>query len=293
MGVYRPRKGGNGNLPGQEALLDEELEYREWWGGNVDREDIDLRDELNAKYQPDYLEARRFQMKPERAFGALFELEGVLVRTMTAHEQSWRQLAEEEKYPNYIVPTEWRRGDYEKLVTIRNEQFIYEVLAWTRDPYEIMRLSKRKDEIYGDILEKHGIEKTPGALHLLQLLKEAEVPCAVGALVHHSTVDKVLELAGMNSYFQSVVGAEDFLRPKPSPHMFLVMAEGIARPPVKCAVFEHSPIGIEAARAALMKVVCIGTSHTPYQLTGADVIVDNWNDFSVMNLKKMFVILSS
>jgi pseudouridine-5'-monophosphatase len=46
-------------------------------------------------------------------------------------------------------------------------------------------------------------------------------------------------------------------RPKPAPDIFLAAADDLGAPPADCLVFEDSPFGVEAARAARMQVIAL------------------------------------
>jgi sugar-phosphatase len=58
-----------------------------------------------------------------------------------------------------------------------------------------------------------------------------------------------------------LVGAEDVLHGKPSPDVYLLAAAGLGVSPADCVVVEDAPAGIQAARAAGMRVVALTTTH--------------------------------
>ena len=55
--------------------------------------------------------------------------------------------------------------------------------------------------------------------------------------------------------FDQVISAEDVVHPKPDPETYLKAAEALGMPPEECAVYEDSPVGIEAGKRAGMRVI--------------------------------------
>lgn len=62
-------------------------------------------------------------------------------------------------------------------------------------------------------------------------------------------------------FFKTAVTAEHVRRGKPAPDVFLEVARRFGVDPVNCVVFEDAPAGVEAGRAAGMKVVGVTTTH--------------------------------
>jgi beta-phosphoglucomutase len=81
------------------------------------------------------------------------------------------------------------------------------------------------------------------------------VPLAVGTNAEPANVDFTLDGAGVRQYFRAIVDGSQVARPKPAPDVYLRGAELLGVDPANCIVFEDSPVGIEAARAAGMRVV--------------------------------------
>jgi len=66
-----------------------------------------------------------------------------------------------------------------------------------------------------------------------------------------------LRAIGVLEWFDAVISSHDVGRPKPAPDVFLCAAERIAVAPNECVVFEDGEAGLQAARAAGMRVVDI------------------------------------
>lgn len=68
---------------------------------------------------------------------------------------------------------------------------------------------------------------------------------------------------------------------KPEPDIFLFAAKMLNTPPSECLVIEDAPNGVLAAKKAGMKCLAHSATHGKEHLTGADVIVDNFEQIDL------------
>ncbi len=220
-------------------------------------------------------------MTVPHALGAIFDWDGVVIKSEHSHEKSWHLLSAEEQRP---LP----EGFFKKSFGMKNEQIIPNLLRWTTDPAEVNRLGHRKEELYREILRTDGVAAVPGTHALLQRLQEAGIPCAVGSSTPIANIQLGLELIGEDHCFASIVSADDVVHGKPAPDIFLEAARRINRRPADCVVFEDAHVGIEAARAGGMKVIALATSHPPETLQQADRVVSSLVDLTVDDLAQLW-----
>lgn len=71
-----------------------------------------------------------------------------------------------------------------------------------------------------------------------------------------------------------MVTADSVQRGKPDPECFLLGARMLEVDPTRCVVFEDSPAGILAGRAAGARVIALRTTRTEAELRDADVVID-------------------
>jgi HAD superfamily hydrolase (TIGR01509 family) len=103
----------------------------------------------------------------------------------------------------------------------------------------------------------HGQPLLPGVLSLLDQAEAAGLPCAVASSSSRRWVEGWLREHAILERFVCTRTADDVALTKPAPDLFLQAADCLGCSPAECLVFEDSPNGILAARAAGMRVVAV------------------------------------
>jgi len=94
-----------------------------------------------------------------------------------------------------------------------------------------------------------GAPVMPGALELLQDLKQNKIPTALVSASPRVLVDAVLQSVPQHSFSFSL-SADDVENPKPNPEAYLKAAEKFAVQIRECLILEDSPNGVKAAIAS-------------------------------------------
>lgn len=123
----------------------------------------------------------------------------------------------------------------------------------------------------------------PGAEALVRHLAAHNIPIAVGtsSSIHYFKAKTTLHRAWF-ALFDTVVTADDSEvgAAKPAPDIFLVAARRLGVAPKDCLVFEDSPFGVTAAKAAGMYAVAVPDAHMPIeQYIHADLRLESLLDF--------------
>lgn len=190
------------------------------------------------------LTMKRFECK-----AVLFDLDGVLVDSTRYVERQWRRWAMSKGLPPepFLRVCHGRRA----LETIQ--------LAAPHLDAEAEVASLVPDEG----LDATVLEPIAGAARLLQMLPAAS--WAVGTSGTRAAAFARLRGAGLRIP-DVLICAEDVEHGKPSPDVYLLAAAALTVAPAECLVVEDAPAGIQAARAAGMRVIALTTSHGPGEL---------------------------
>src|SRR5689334_23781139 len=96
------------------------------------------------------------------AWFAIFDWDGVIVDSSQPHEQAWDRLAHEQRRP---IPA----GFFRRSFGMKNDKVIAELLGWTTDAQQIEQLSRRKEQIFRDIIASgKALTPLPGVVPFLE-----------------------------------------------------------------------------------------------------------------------------
>jgi HAD superfamily hydrolase (TIGR01509 family) len=204
---------------------------------------------------------------------AIFDHDGVLVDSYQLHLESWLELGRRTGLP-------FTEALIHRTFGMTNPSIFRELLGDSLGPDEISRYADLKEECYRTAA-RNRLTLMPGVRDLLDQLSQAGVRLAIGSSGPRPNLDLTVELCGLTDRFSAIVSLEDISRGKPDPEVFLLAARKAGIEPSRAIVFEDAPVGIEAARAAGMWAVGIGTTHPLEKLrdAGAHEVVPDLRDY--------------
>jgi HAD superfamily hydrolase (TIGR01509 family) len=179
---------------------------------------------------------------PEYVRGLIFDCDGTLVDSMPLHMKAWEHAitsrGEAWDYPFFFS----KKGTpEERIVVLYNEHF-----KMNLDPKDTV---KTKHEFF----RSHISEFKP-IPHVIAVVKKyrGKLPMAVASGGVRDIVNLELDALGIKDLFETILTADDKIRPKPAPDIFLEAARRIGIEPAYCQAFEDGDLGLEAARTAGM-----------------------------------------
>jgi len=194
----------------------------------------------------------------------LFDLDGVLVNSGRAVERVWRRWAIARNLdPEYVIKNAHGRRSIETLRIIAPE-------------LEAAQENLRVEQM--EIEDTEGITAVTGAAELLRNLPGERFTIVTSAT--QALAVARLRYAGLPVPHR-FVNADDVVNGKPSPEPYLKGAALLGFDPADCLVFEDTPAGIAAGKAAGMQVIALQTTYPAEELTDADAMVKSLAEVEV------------
>ncbi len=215
---------------------------------------------------------------------AIFDLDGTLIDLFEVHLEAFKDTVK--KYSGLDFTREDLIAGYGRKTEEIAEIFFAKHGVSGVDVEALA--TERRDMVLQNLSQ---LKVLPGVVRLLTDLRKAGVKCAVGTSAQRDVTVRVLKESGLSKYFDAVASIDDVSRGKPAPDIFLYAAKKLGVPPTECVVFEDSPFGIRAAKAARMKSVAVLTSlHSREELEKEkpDLVVDSLKDVEFRLLTTLF-----
>ena len=182
--------------------------------------------------------------------GLIFDLDGVIVDSMPVHKQAWERYLSSLGYDGSDVAS--------RMHGRRNDEIVRDFLGPDAAPHLVEGHGAAKEQLYREMMEEDLVSRlVPGIAAWLARLTGA--PLALATNAERAYVDFVLHGTNLRRYFPVIVDGSQVPRPKPAPDVYLRASTELGIPPRNCVVFEDSPVGVEAARSAGMRVVGVLT----------------------------------
>jgi len=193
----------------------------------------------------------------------ILDMDGVIVDSNPVHTQCWRvYLRRHGIEPDESLP--------QRMFGRHNSVIVRHYFGESLDEAEIARHGAAKEALYREMMRPQIRQRlVPGIVPFLERHRGA--PMGVATNADRANLDFVLREAGLEPYFRARLDGNQITRPKPDPEIYLRMSQLLDTAPRNCIVFEDTGLGVEAARAAGMRVIGVGTTHA--SLENADLYI--------------------
>ena len=202
----------------------------------------------------------------------LFDLDGTLIDSMPAHEQSWitwhQQHGITMNAPGFFASTAGRTN-IEILTDMLPGQSAATYQLWEDEKESLYRA-----------LAAATLTLIAGAHDYLVRARAAGFKLAICTASTPKNMALAFDKFGLDAMVDTVTSPSDGLRGKPHPDIFLEAAKRMSTSPAQCVVFEDAPLGVEAARRAGMRAVALTTSLPATAFGGFDNLICEAADFT-------------
>lgn len=186
---------------------------------------------------------------PETIRAVIFDMDGTLIDTEAAHKRAFAQTGE---------AIGWPMSDALLLSMVgihrdENERMLSQHLG---PDFPLARFYADSDALFEAAVDA-GIPLRPGALLLLDHLKQAGIPMALATSTAAPYAQQRLEKSGLLDYFDVIVTRSDVDQPKPHPEPYLLAAQRLGVDPAHIVAVEDSHAGVRSAVAAGMATVMV------------------------------------
>lgn len=181
---------------------------------------------------------------------AIFDMDGLLLDT---ERLTRKKLGEIMNKHGYTLEEKF----FLKLVGVNADKYKEIMLNTYGTDYPHNEISSSVRRAVTEELRSGKMPIKYGIPELLEFLKKKGISCAVASSTKTEYVKEYMRLAGLDKYFDLIVGGDSVSRSKPFPDIFLKACDELGVQPEDAVVFEDSENGIKAAVNGGIPVVCI------------------------------------
>ncbi|NOK15501.1 HAD-IA family hydrolase [Corallococcus carmarthensis] len=214
---------------------------------------------------------------PPRARACLFGLDGVLTQTASLHARAWKQLCDyylrqrAKSSGQPFIPFDLVR-DYSRYFdgkpSLEGIHAFLDARGIELPESTVHALNDRKSGLLAELLRQERVETYEGTVRYVQAARAAGLRTAAVSASRHCA--EMLQSAGIADLFDARLDA------MPPPELYLTAARALGASTEEAVVFEDTPAGAAAARAAhFAYVIGVDRLGQPAELRrhGADIVV--------------------
>lgn len=216
---------------------------------------------------------------------AIFDMDGVLIDTPKILRDSFNSVLKEKygfeldkSYEKSVISLSLK----DQIKNWKNDFNLKEDI----DPIKFSKLVFEEEKK----LFKKLLEPNKDLIDLINELKNKNLKLAVATSSTKERAFEILKLLKIIDYFDLVITAEDVVKHKPDPEIYLEAAKRLGVNKKDCVVIEDSFSGVMAASNAGMKVIVLKTDFYSKEDFNdkEDLFVNDFSQLSVKKIEELF-----
>ena len=218
----------------------------------------------------------------------VFDFDGVIADSEPLHLRAFQQILAEERI-------ELSAADYYSRYLGYDDVGLFQALAADRavtmTDRQVTELVARKGVRLQQMLHDDHV-LFPGAVEFIRTAA-AEVPIAIASGALKPEILSIIEAAGIDELFTTIVAAGDTPQSKPSPAPYRLAFEqlraksGRQLDPRRCVAIEDSRWGLESAQGAGLRCVGVTNSYPAKELPQAELVVSGLGALTLTALDRL------
>lgn len=199
---------------------------------------------------------------------ALFDMNGVIVDDESLHEAAFSE----------VLSSRGFRLDHAKYLKFfagktDNAGFIDFYNSEGEELSDLKVLGTEKSSAYQKLASGQ-LTPYPGIIDYINGLRLKGIRLSLVTSSIRVEAEKVIEVLGLSDVFETTITANDITHSKPSPEGYLKGVYSLNLDPAECFIIEDAPSGVEAANKAGIACIAVTNTHSPADLSKAQLIVD-------------------
>lgn len=187
----------------------------------------------------------------------IFDCDGTLADTMPVHYMAWLSTLE-----RYGIP--FAEDRFYGMGGWATQKIVATLAAETGVALDAAKVAHEKELAFHERMTR--VEPIEPVVKVARE-NRGKLPMGVATGSPRWSAQRTLSMIGVLDWFGAIVTADDVIRHKPDPDVFLEAARRLGVKPERCLVYEDAEPGIVAATRAGMKVIDVRAFFTPRRVT--------------------------
>ncbi|MBQ5311547.1 MAG: HAD family phosphatase [Oscillospiraceae bacterium] len=186
----------------------------------------------------------------------IVDMDGVIFDSERVVLESWQQIAEKYGLENI-------RDVFLQCIGTNSARTKEIFLSHYGDAFPYDEYRSEMSKLYHDRCDGGNLPLKPGIRELLTALRAAGWSVAIASSTRSFVISDQIRDAGLDSFFDVIIGGDMIKRSKPAPDIFLAAAEKLGTVPADTYVIEDSFNGVRAAHAGGFITIMVPDMLTP------------------------------